>query len=86
MQYVYLLKCSDGTVYTGCTNNLERRLKEHESGKIEYTPQRQPLFLETYIAFTDKYAAYNFEKYLKSGSGKAFCFKRLVKKDRVRPA
>jgi len=83
MHFVYLLKCSDGTFYTGCTNNLERRFQEHESGKIEYTSKRQPLRIETYIAFTDRYAAFHFEKYLKSGSGKAFCFKRLVKREKI---
>lgn len=33
MWYVYLLKCKDKSIYTGITNNLERRLGEHKSGK-----------------------------------------------------
>lgn len=78
MWNVYLLKCSDGTYYTGCTNNLSDRLKRHNSGEILYTSTRLPFQLITHIVFTDKYKAYNFEKYLKSGSGKAFAFKRLV--------
>lgn len=78
MQYVYLLKCSDGTTYTGCTNNVEERLKRHNKGEVHYTSTRLPLELITYIAFTDKYKAFHFEKYLKSGSGKAFSNKRFL--------
>jgi predicted GIY-YIG superfamily endonuclease len=78
MWYVYLLKCCDGTVYTGCTNNLDDRLHRHQRGEIHYTKTRLPVELVTYIAFSDKYKAYDFEKYLKSGSGKAFSQKRLI--------
>lgn len=78
MWHVYLLKCADGTYYTGCTNDLEDRMKRHNRKEILYTSTRLPFELVTYITFTDKYKAYNFEKYLKSGSGKAFAFKRLV--------
>ena len=78
MWHVYLLKCSDGTYYTGCTNDLEDRMKRHNRKEILYTSTRLPFELVTYIVFIDKYKAYNFEKYLKSGSGKAFTFKRLV--------
>lgn len=78
MWNVYLLKCNDGTYYTGCTSNLSDRLKRHNNGEIIYTSTRLPFQLITHIVFTDKYKAYNFEKYLKSGSGKAFAFKRLV--------
>jgi putative endonuclease len=78
MWNVYVLKCNDGTYYTGCTSNLSDRLKRHNNGEILYTSTRLPFQLITHIVFTDKYKAYNFEKYLKSGSGKAFAFKRLV--------
>lgn len=78
MWNVYILKCCDGTYYTGCTDNISERLKRHNKGEVLYTSTRLPLELVTYIVFTDKYKAYNFEKYLKSGSGKAFAFKRLV--------
>ena len=41
---VYILECADNTFYTGITTNLERRLKEHESGKgAKYTRGRGPL-------------------------------------------
>lgn len=78
MWNVYLLQCSDGTYYTGCTNDLNNRLRRHNNKEILYTSTRLPVKLVTHVVFTDKYKAYSFEKYLKSGSGKAFAFKRLV--------
>ena len=78
MWYVYILKCSDNSYYTGCTNNLDERLKRHRERKVHYTKDKLPVELITYIAFSDKYKAYNFEKYLKSGSGIAFRNKRLI--------
>jgi putative endonuclease len=78
MQYVYLLKCSDNTTYTGCTQNLEERLLRHEQKQVLYTSTRLPVKLVTYIAFSEKYKAFEFEKYLKSGSGKAFSNKRFL--------
>lgn len=78
MQYVYLLKCSDNTTYTGCTQNLEERLLRHEQKQVLYTSTRLPVKLITYIALSDKYKAFEFEKYLKSGSGKAFSNKRFL--------
>ncbi|MDQ3051035.1 MAG: GIY-YIG nuclease family protein [Bacteroidota bacterium] len=78
MWYVYLLKCNDNTYYTGCTGNIEARLKRHFNGEVSYTATRLPVEIITYIAFTDKYKAFDFERYLKSGSGKAFAFKRLI--------
>ena len=78
MWYVYLLRCSDGTIYSGCTSNLEERLKRHRSKQVSYTKSRLPVEVETYIAFSDKYKAYDFEKYLKSWSGKAFSNKRFL--------
>ena len=71
MYYVYLLKCKDGP-YTGCTNDLKGRLKRHKDGHVSATKDRRPVELENYFAFTDKYKAFNFEKYLKTGSGRAF--------------
>lgn len=76
--FVYILKCADGKHYTGCTNNLEERLKRHEKGQVKSTSSRLPIELLTYLVFNDKYKAFNFEKYLKSGSGRAFMNKRLV--------
>lgn len=78
MQYVYILKCADESFYTGCTKNLEERLKRHNAGQVHYTKNKLPIELMTYTAFKDKYKAYQFEKYLKSGSGIAFRNKRLI--------
>ena len=78
MYYVYLLKCNDDTIYTGCTSNIDLRLNAHKSGQVTYTKSRLPIELIIYIAFSDKHKAFAFEKYLKSGSGKAFANKRFL--------
>ncbi len=78
MWNVYILKCSDGSFYTGCTSDLNDRIARHNMGHINYTSDKLPIKLVTYIAFSDKYKAYDFERYLKSGSGLAFRNKRLV--------
>ena len=76
--YVYILKCNDGSIYTGCTNNLEDRVKRHNLGQVLATENILPVEVVTYIAFTDKYKAYAFERYLKLGSGRAFSKRHLV--------
>lgn len=78
MWYVYILKCADGKHYTGCTSNLKERMCRHQNGQVESTKSRRPVELIMYIAFTDKYKAFFFEKYLKSGSGRAFANKRFL--------
>ena len=78
MFYVYLLRCSNDTVYVGCTSDLGERLKRHNAKEVAATKLRLPVTLITHIAFTDKYKAFKFEKYLKGGSGRAFLNKRLV--------
>ena len=46
MNYIYILRCADGTLYTGWTNNLEKRLKSHNEGKgSRYTRARLPVTL-----------------------------------------
>jgi len=75
--YVYILKCSNGTIYTGCTNNLEDRIKRHNLGQVIATKNILPVELVTYLAFTDKYKSYDFENYLKKGSGRAFSKRHL---------
>lgn len=72
MQYVYFLLCSDGKPYTGCTDDLEGRLSRHNKGQIPATKNRLPVKLVSYFVCSNKYTAFNFEKYLKSGSGRAF--------------
>lgn len=77
MYYVYSLKCRDG-YYVGCTDNLEDRLNRHQNGHTPATENRLPVELEFYFAIQDKYKAFEFEKYLKSGSGRAFINRHLV--------
>lgn len=72
MYTVYILKCADGEPYTGCTENLEERLARHSNGYVPATENRRPVELVTHIVFSDKYKAFEFEKYLKSGSGGHF--------------
>ena len=72
MWYVYILDCKNKKPYTGCTDNLKARIERHKKGYVEATKDIRPIKLICYFAFKDKYIAYNFEKYLKSGSGRAF--------------
>ena len=48
MQFVYILECADKTLYVGCTNNLEKRLREHNGAKsgAHYTKIRRPVVLK----------------------------------------
>lgn len=55
MNYVYILKCSDNTLYTGWTTSLEKRLKAHNSGKgAKYTKPRLPVEIVYFEEFQDK--------------------------------
>jgi len=63
---VYLLECTDGTYYCGITNNLEKRLKAHNSGKgAKYTKKRGPYILLGTISALDKTAAARLEYFIK---------------------
>lgn len=80
MFYTYILKSSKSNLfYYGYTEDLKRRLKEHNAGTSRYTKAHTPWKLVWYCAFESKDKAKDFELYLKSGSGKAFTCKRLVK-------
>jgi predicted GIY-YIG superfamily endonuclease len=78
MYYVYILKCNDHKPYTGCTVDLKARYQRHVNGHVPATKSRLPVELSFYCAFKDKYKAFEFEKYLKSGSGRAFMQKRFL--------
>jgi len=78
MYYVYLLKCSDNKTYIGCTDDLKDRKYRHDKGQIAATKDRLPIKIVCYFAFSNKYTAFNFEKYLKSGSGRAFINKHKL--------
>jgi putative endonuclease len=68
--YVYILKCSDGTYYTGVTNSLDKRLVEHNDGLNvnAYTFKRRPFELVWHEKFTDYDLAIRWEKRLKKWS------------------
>jgi putative endonuclease len=68
--YVYILKCSDKSYYTGITSNLEKRFFEHQEGKhVEsYTYKRRPVKLVFYAEFTNVELAISTEKQLKKWS------------------
>ena len=63
--------------YVGCTDNLKDRLTRHRKRHVPATANRLPVELDFYFATKDKYKAFEFEKYLKSGSGRAFIGKHL---------
>jgi putative endonuclease len=77
--YVYILnsETDPDSFYAGFTEDLDARLQSHNSGKCPHTSSSRPWRLKTALAFTDKQKALDFEKYLKSGSGRAFAKKRL---------
>ena len=58
MNYTYILRCADGTLYTGWTNDLERRLRAHNAGTgSKYTRARRPVELCYSEAWEDKRTA-----------------------------
>jgi predicted GIY-YIG superfamily endonuclease len=79
MYYVYILASepNPGSYYVGSTADLKRRIKEHNSGKSSHTAKGSPWALATYIAFADREKAFRFERYLKSGSGRALAKKHF---------
>ena len=80
MYIVYILtsKKYPSRYYIGITQDLDKRLKEHNSEKSIYAKRYAPWQTETYITFKNRHLAEEFEKYLKSGSGFAFLKKRLI--------
>ena len=75
---LYPQKLKIRQVYYGYTKDLKRRIKEHNEGKSKYTKGHLPVKLVFYSAFEKMDRAKEFELYLKSGSGKAFVYKRLA--------
>ena len=64
---VYILRCGDGTLYTGCTNDLPRRLRAHQSGcGAKYTRSRLPVELVYQEPAADRYAALRREAAIKA--------------------
>ena len=81
MYYAYILRSSKSNIfYYGFTADLKKRLQEHNNGQSKATKPHIPWKLVFYAAFETEKQAKDFEQYLKSGSGKAFAYKRLVMK------
>lgn len=80
MYYVYIIKSKNypNQIYKGFTTNLKDRLQRHNRGEIAHTSKYYPWELVFYAGFKDQGTATQFERYLKSGSGVAFTYKRLI--------
>ncbi|MBP9715747.1 MAG: GIY-YIG nuclease family protein [Candidatus Pacebacteria bacterium] len=78
MFYTYVLKSKkDGKLYTGCTNDLRKRLIQHNTGKSTHTKDRGPFVIIYYEACLDEHKARSRELYLKTGMGKRYLKNRL---------
>ena len=74
LSYVYILRCADGTLYTGWTNHLRERVEAHNRGKgAKYTKPRRPVTLIYYESFLTKQEAMSRE----------YAVKRLSRKEKL---
>ncbi|TCZ74905.1 GIY-YIG nuclease family protein [Flaviaesturariibacter aridisoli] len=78
MQYVYILRCTDGKYYVGCTCDFKERMGRHRRGEVKFTASRLPFTVVAVIGLPDKYKALQLEDYLKTGSGRAFARRHFV--------
>ena len=80
MFYVYIIQSINFSkqFYTGFSENIVNRLEDHNGGKSVHTNKFKPWKLLFYCAFEDKKKALDFERYLKTVSGRAFRNKRLI--------
>jgi len=79
MHFVHILRsiaCAD-QYYVGLTKDFENRLKNHNAGKSKHTKKHLPWEIVSIHGFPDRDLAADFEKYLKSGSGRAFAKRHL---------
>lgn len=66
MNYVYIVKCADGTLYTGWTNDLEKRIERHNAGKgAKYTRSRLPVKVVYFETFEEENEARSREWHIK---------------------
>jgi putative endonuclease len=74
MNFVYIVKCRDDSLYTGWTNDLMKRVQAHNNGKgAKYTKARLPVELVYYEEFEDKISAMKRE----------YSIKKLTKKEKI---
>ena len=80
MYYAYILRSVSfpNQTYVGSTGDLRKRLAEHNAGKSTHTSKFKPWGLMTYVAFREQRSAEKLERYLKSGSGRAFTRRHLL--------
>jgi predicted GIY-YIG superfamily endonuclease len=80
VHYVYILRSKPHPkeIYIGSTSDLKKRLSEHNAGKSIHTSKFKPWDLAAYVALPQKPEAQKFERYLKSGSGRAFAKGHLL--------
>ena len=80
MYFVYIIQSEKyGSFYSGISGNINKRFSEHNSGAVKYTSSKRPYKLIWFCVFGDKKMAFDFEKYLKTGSGIAFRNKHIIK-------
>ncbi len=78
MYYTYILKSAkSGRFYTGATNDLRKRLSQHNDGKSNFTKKDKPYELIYYEACKNRDDAFGREEFLKSGLGKRYINSRL---------
>mgnify|MGYP002725712386 CR=1 FL=1 len=75
--YTYVLKCCDGDMYIGSTDDLRRRLKQHQEGECSDTAKRLPVELIYFEGCRSLQAAREREKQLKTGFGRGYLRRRL---------
>jgi putative endonuclease len=85
MWYVYFLRLANGDIYVGSTNDLRRRMGDHNHGRAKATRNHRPLTLASYVAVHTEQHARTLEDYFKSGSGKAVARTRLIREPPDQP-
>ncbi len=87
MTYVYVLESArePNHRYVGLTSDLKQRFADHNAGRSPHTRKHTPWNLVAYTAFADEMTAVAFERYLKSGSGRAFLTRHFLRRLDGRP-
>ncbi len=82
VRYVYILSSIAGRhFYVGVTADVRRRLRTHNAGDSPHTSKYRPWELIVAVEFRSAARAYEFERYLKSGSGRAFAKRHFAPRD-----